>query len=172
MRATHGLYQKRDPRLRYRLFFWGGLFIVLMLTILPLPRGIAWFRPNWTLLFVLYWSLRSPNQLGVGLAWFIGLLKDPLLGFPLGAHAILLATTAYIANKLERRFQMFPAWQQVGVVFLFSFLNELGLSTIQGILGNNTTTPFWYCTSAIVTALLWPWFSTLLHMRIHPVGAD
>ena len=47
------------------------LVVALMLTFLPLPAGVAMFRPDWMALALIYWTMMLPRTWSVGSAWFI-----------------------------------------------------------------------------------------------------
>ncbi|MET0987364.1 MAG: rod shape-determining protein MreD, partial [Steroidobacteraceae bacterium] len=48
----------------------------VVLAVVQLPAPIAPFRPDFLLLFVIYWSLSAPRISGLLFAWFCGLLMD------------------------------------------------------------------------------------------------
>ena len=46
----------------------------MMLIVLPLPRWIIWFRPEWVFMVLIFWMIAVPDRIGIGIAWMIGLL--------------------------------------------------------------------------------------------------
>jgi rod shape-determining protein MreD len=80
----------------------GGWLIVLtvvlalVLTIVPLPGGLAAFRPEWIGLVLIYWSLALPARVGLGVAWLTGIVQDVLQATLLGAHALSLTLAVFI----------------------------------------------------------------------------
>ena len=95
----------------------GGVILItiligLVLSILPLPERLELFRPDWTLLILLYWSLALPQRIGVGIAWITGLLQGVLTATLLGQHAMAYAIVSYLIVKLHQRLRLHPLWQQ------------------------------------------------------------
>ncbi len=148
----------------------GTLIVALILTIIPIPAIAGPFRPPWTLLVLLYWSLALPNRVGVGLAWMTGLLQDVLLGTLLGAHALAFAVAVYLSIQLYQRIRNFPLWQQAIPVLLLLLLVRLILLWVHELTGAGS--PGWqYWLPALTGMLLWPLVFPLLRFmrRYHQV---
>ena len=58
--------------------------VALVLTIVPLPDGLAQVRPDWVGLVLIYWCLALPDRVSVGYGFMLGLLTDVLTGTLLG----------------------------------------------------------------------------------------
>ncbi|MCJ8341047.1 MAG: rod shape-determining protein MreD [Pseudomonadales bacterium] len=139
-----------------------GTFIVaLMLSQIPLPRMLEWWRPEFVALFVIYWIMALPQRFGVGSAWIIGLLLDVLKGSVLGINAIALTLIAYCALLMHKRLRMFPLWQQALVIFLLIVANQLIFYWLQALAGTKAD-DLQFLIPAVVSALLWPWVFVLL----------
>lgn len=75
----------------------GGLVILLsfilafLLTVLPLPDWARFYRPQWSTLVLIYWTLASPYRVGVGIGWATGIVIDVITGTLLGQHALALS---------------------------------------------------------------------------------
>jgi len=145
----------------------GGLIIIasfilaLILTILPLPEWARPFRPAWHSLVLIYWCLATPQRVGVGIGWFLGLTIDVMTNTLLGQHAMELAITAFIAVKLHRRMRLFPLWQQALGIFLLLILEETLSLIVMGAIHRPTPT-LSYWASPLVGMLLWPWIFIIL----------
>jgi len=145
-----------------------GTFIITMtfllafiLTLLPIPLWAGWFRPAWVLLVLIYWNLRFPNQVNIGIAWFVGLLMDVLNGTLLGEHALAMTVASYFVIKMHARIRMFPLVQQGLCVLLLVLLYQFVIYNIQGFV-NEAPQSKWYWISALVSMLLWPWVVSIL----------
>ena len=44
------------------------LLITLIFAIIPLPLAVESYRPDWTLLVLIYWALALPHRVNVGVA--------------------------------------------------------------------------------------------------------
>src|SRR5215467_3534277 len=73
-------------------------------------------------LVLLYWCIREPRMISVGIAWCLGLVMDVADATVFGQHALAYAVLAYGAEYFRRRVLRFPLWQQaaqVAVLLLF-----------------------------------------------------
>lgn len=134
----------------------GLSFLVgFLLTILPLPDWIVWWRPQWTLLILISWCLLLPNNIGIIFTIIVGLIMDLLTGTLLGQHALIYLIAAYFVLKFHLQFRHFPLWQQSLLVALFSLFSVIV-----------TAPDTWKCgLTLLTTPLLWPWVYTFLNFR-------
>ena len=145
----------------------GGLIIItsftlaLVLTTLPLPEWARPFRPPWHSLVLIYWCMATPQRVGVGIGWFLGLLVDVITNTLLGQHAMELAITAFITTKLHRRMRVFPLWQQAIGIFLLLMLEEALSAIVMGAIHRPTPSASYWATP-FVGMLLWPWVFVIL----------
>jgi len=145
----------------------GGLIILasfimaLVLTILPLPEWARPFRPAWHSLVLIYWCIATPQRVGVGIGWFLGLTIDVMTNTLLGQHAMELAITAFIAVKLHRRMRLFPLWQQALGIFLLLMLEETLSLIVMGAI-HRPAPALSYWASPLIGMLLWPWVFIIL----------
>ncbi len=142
-----------------------SLALALMLHMVPLPGWAAAARPEWLLLVVVYWCLALPERVGVGVAWFAGLLLDVVQSSLLGQHALAMALVAYLAIKLHQRIRVFPLPQQAATVLLLAGLYALADLWVRGMTGHAPSV--WRALlPALTTAALWPVaFVTLRFLR-------
>lgn len=101
------------------------LLVTLILSILPLPIIVKAYRPDWTLLVLMYWVLALPHKVNVGVAWLCGFLLDILFGTVLGVHALSCAIVIYIMGSNYQRIRNFSIWQQAIVVGVLLALYHL-----------------------------------------------
>ena len=57
-----------------------SLLVCAWLEVLPLPDDIAFLRPAWLLLAMIYWTIALPHRIGVAWAALVGLFQDVLTG--------------------------------------------------------------------------------------------
>ena len=143
------------------------LFIALLANIVPLAPAAASLRPDLLALVLLYWCIREPRYVGVGTAWFVGLIMDVADATLFGQHALAYAVLAYAADYFRRRVLRFPLWQQgVQVAVLLALCAMIVL--LVRIVGGAPMPRWTYIVPPIVGALLWPPLSVLLQYPQRP----
>lgn len=141
--------------------FLSTFIIALLFTIIPIPVWAAPYRPEWVLLMIIYWSMTTPRFVGVGRAWFIGLLMDVSRGALLGQHALGFALTAYISIRFHHRMRIYSLPQQALFIALI-MLPYLSTSLwVYGALGQDPKS-WTYWAPALSSAILWPWIYMLM----------
>jgi len=138
----------------------GGIILLsfiagLALTIMPLPQMLEIFRPEWMIMILIYWVMALPGRIGVGMAWFAGLLLDVVRDALLGQYALTLALIAFIVMHLHQRLRVFPLWQQAVAIGLLVILQYILVFWIKGLTGE--IPQFWkMLLPAISTLVFWP----------------
>jgi len=56
---------------------------------------------NLQLIIIYFWSLKSPTILGNGHVFFVGLINDVVLGFPLGLSSLTFLTVSLFATYIN-----------------------------------------------------------------------
>ncbi|ADZ91022.1 rod shape-determining protein MreD [Marinomonas mediterranea] len=135
--------------------------VALMLEALPFPDDLVWFRPEWALLVVLYWVIALPYKVGVGVAWFLGLMVDLLQGGIIGQHSLTYVIIAYACALFYQRLRMYMRWQQGVFIFLLVSINQLVNFWLDHYVGNAEPTLMIFM-PAIITGFLWPWSFVVL----------
>lgn len=135
--------------------------VALVLEGLVFPAHLIWFKPEWTLLVILYWVIALPLKVGVAVAWFLGLLVDLLQGGVIGQHSLTYVLVTAACAALYKRFRMYHRWQQSLFVFLLVSINQLVGFWIDHYIGDAEPTLMIFM-PAIISALLWPWCFVLL----------
>jgi rod shape-determining protein MreD len=148
-------------------------FVVLTLgvgflgNLLPLSGIALVVKPDFLALVLLYWCIREPRMISVGIAWCLGLLMDVADGTVLGQHALAYAVLAYAAEYFRRRVLRFPLWQQaaqVAVLLLFC----AGLVLLVRVMGGASLPRWTYAVGPLTGALLWPVATALLQWPQRP----
>ncbi len=92
--------------LTFQLYPWSGQGVIL--------------RPDFLLVVTLYWVIRAPYLVNVGLSWFAGLIVDLSTGSLLGQHALAFGFAAFLALLYQRRLVLFNRWQLT--IYIFALL--------------------------------------------------
>jgi rod shape-determining protein MreD len=116
-----------------------GLLLTVALALVPLPRAISAFRPDWVAVVLLYWSLTAPRRFSLLTAFWMGIVLDTLSGSLLGQHALALLVIVYLAERFHLRIRVFPLSQLGITVLALLGLYEFILFWIDGVAG--TTVP-------------------------------
>jgi rod shape-determining protein MreD len=143
------------------------LVLALFANLLPLSGLALALRPDFLALVLLYWCIQEPRFVGVGVAWFVGLVMDVGDGTVFGQHALAYAFLAYAAEYFRRRVLRFPLWQQAVQVAVLLLLCSALVLLIRVVGGANL--PRWtYAVPPLVGALLWPALSVVLQWPQRP----
>lgn len=138
-----------------------SFFVALALLIVPLPKVLAYFRPHFALLVLIYWVLYVPERVGIATGFIVGLLLDVLYGGLLGQYALGFTLVAYVVYQLQARLRMFPVFQQMLSILIFT-----GLVQIIAIWAHYLTgQPLNYALQwlpVLTTALFWPLVAKVL----------
>ncbi len=149
------------PDNRSRLVIASTFVVALILAILPGPGWAQPFRPDWVTLVLIYWCMATPQRVGVGVGWTVGLILDVLYGSLLGQQALAETLIAFLTLKLHLRMRMFPRWQQAVTVLVLVTINHLVVLLIRDLV-THTPVRWSYWTSSIVSMLIWPWLFVIL----------
>ena len=110
-----------------QLTILGTCLIAMTLSVFRLPDALppelAYLRPEWITLVLIYWVIALPKTVGMKSAWVLGLLTDALLGSLLGQHALVFMLAVYVSSSLYQLCMM-ASWQQGLFVFAIIFLNQ------------------------------------------------
>jgi rod shape-determining protein MreD len=148
-----------------RWFIVLTFIIALLLDVIPLPGGVAWLRPQWTLLILIYWVMAMPYVVGFAWAFVVGLLLDLLNGSLLGEHAFAMLIVSYLIVRLYQLIRVYPVLQQTCIICVLVLLYRVLIFIIQGIIGELPHTMLYWIT-VVVSTILWPWlFIVLRDMR-------
>jgi rod shape-determining protein MreD len=143
------------------------LLLALLANMAPLSGVALALRPDFLAVVLLYWCIQAPRQVGVGRAWFVGLLMDVADATLFGQHALAYAVLAFAADYFRRRVLRFPLWQQaVQVAVLLGVCAALVL--LVRFIGGAPMPRWTYAAPPIVGALLWPLLSVLLQRPQRP----
>jgi rod shape-determining protein MreD len=117
--------------------------------------------PDFVALVLLFWCIRQPRLVGLGVAWTLGLITDAGNGVLLGQHALAYSLLAVLGIWLSRRILWFgPGLQalHVGAILLAAQGVALLIRVAAG-----AEFPGWpMVIGPLAGALLWPLVTWLL----------
>ncbi len=149
---------------------WLSLAAAFLFMVLPFPDWLSALRPFLLALVVAYWVLETPQKMGLGRVFLIGLLLDLASFSMLGEHALRLLLIAGILHLVRSQFRFYPVWQQSGflMLMLYADLAVLWLMRLsQGV--PMVQAEIWG--SPILAFLIWPWLYMLLdNLRLQNRG--
>lgn len=143
-----------------RLFIAASLFVALLLDWLPWQGVWLEFRPDFLALVLLYWCMHKPSQVGIGIAWMLGILADVADASLFGQHALAYSVLAFSGIVLHRRLLMFNLIQQTLQIFPLLLLAYTVYAGAHWQLRGNIS--WGYYIGCVVTALLWAPISMLI----------
>ena len=90
------------------------IFVSFALALLAnfLPWKSVALAPDFVALVLVFWCVRQPRLVGLGVAWTLGLLTDAGNGVLLGQHALAYSVLAFLSIWLSRRILWFGSAQQ------------------------------------------------------------
>ena len=140
---------------------WLSLLVGSVLAILPLPDGLALFRPAWLPLIFLFWQMTYPDRFGLLFAWILGIYMDVLVGVIFGQNAMAMLVMAMTGFQVHRRFRMYPVLQQSFMTMVIVGLYQLvalWINSATGYIKPNLS----YVFPVITSAFIWPWLVAFL----------
>lgn len=143
------------------------LLIGLLANALPISGLALVLRPDFLALVILYWCIQEPRLIGVGVAWWLGLMMDVVDATVFGQHALAYAVLAYGAGYFRRRVLRFPLWQQAAQVAVLLLLCA-GLVLLVRVVGGAPVPRWTYIVGSLTGALLWPLVTALLQWPQRP----
>lgn len=144
-------------------FIWASLIAALSLAMVQ--NMVLWGRAAWlpdlVAVVLVFWAVHQPLRVGVGSAFFLGLVVDVHQGGLLGQHALTYTALGFLAIGIHRRLLWFKLTSQMAQVLpLFVAAHVLGL-VLRLIAGD--AWPGWPMVLApVLETLLWPVVSVLL----------
>ena len=133
-----------------------SLLLSVMLGLLPLPDALVPLRPYFLGLVLVYWLLETPDRIGMGVAFAIGLIGDLAFGTLIGEQALRLTVLAFIVQRFRARLRFFPLWQQSLAVFALLANDRVIAAAVRLTVGEGM--PRWtFWLSPLLALPLWPW---------------
>lgn len=140
-------------------------FIALSLALAFAFNLVAWPRtwpmPDLLALVLVFWNVRQPRRVGIGLAWLLGLLMDVHRAGVLGEMALAYTLMSYSAISMHRRLLWFSVWGQAAHVLVLFLVAQVVGAGLRGLMGGAQPHPS-FLLAPVFTALLWPIASAVL----------
>jgi rod shape-determining protein MreD len=117
--------------------------------------------PDFVALVVVFWCIRQPRLVGLGVAWSLGLITDAGNGVLLGQHALVYSLLAFLSIWLSRRILWFGVGLQalhVGAMLLVA----QGVALLVRVSAGDSFPGWPMFVGPIAGALLWPVVTWLL----------
>lgn len=165
MNRPHYILRPVNP-----LFIAFSLFCAFMMNLLPWAHSI--FVPDFVALVLVFWAIHQPRKVGIGTAFFLGLLMDVHDSTLLGENALAYTLLSYFAIMVHRRVLWFPQWTQAMHVFPLLVMAQAAQLAVR-FLATGRFPGWWFFLESAVAALLWPltvWL--LLAPQRRPVDRD
>jgi rod shape-determining protein MreD len=139
-----------------------SFIVALLLNFLPW-RDLR-LAPDFVALVLVFWCVRQPRLVGLGVGWSLGLLTDAGNGVLLGQHALAYSLLAFLAVWLSRRILWFGVGlQALHVAVMLLVAQAVGL-LVRVAAGN--AFPGWpIIVGPLLGAALWPVITWLLLYR-------
>src|SRR3989442_4593218 len=109
------------------------LVLALLFNLLPW-RDVAGL-PDMVALVLTFWCVHQPRRMGIGIAWFAGLVMDAGDSALLGQHAFAYAFLAFAAVSLHRRILWFSPWRQAAHVLVLLLLSQALMLAVRLVAG-------------------------------------
>ncbi len=147
-----------------------SVFVALLLNFLPTS---AWpWMPDWVALVLIFWSIREPRRVGMGVAFLLGLIMDVADASLLGQHALAYVAVSYTAAAISRRLLWFPLAQQALHVLPLLLIVQ-GIQFVVRAMPGIVLPGLSYFVGPFVGAALWvPLTFALLLPQYRPVDHD
>jgi rod shape-determining protein MreD len=141
-------------------FFIGfTLLVAFAFNLLPLGRLPA--APDPLAVALVFWGVHQPRRVGVGLAFFFGLMMDVHQGALLGQHALAYTLLSFIAITVHRRLLWFGVIEQtLQIAPIFFAAHAVALAV--RLLAGDMFPGWWLLLAPVFEALLWPLATLLL----------
>jgi rod shape-determining protein MreD len=144
------------------------LVLALLFNLLPWRDVIG--LPDMVALVLTFWCVHQPRKVGIGIAWFLGLLMDASNGALLGQHAFAYAFLAFAAVSLHRRILWFSPWRQAAHVLVLLLASQMLMLAVR-LLAGGVFPGLTYFAGTFVAAALWPTASFLLLLPQRRAGS-
>ncbi|WP_286758384.1 rod shape-determining protein MreD [Ralstonia sp. RL] len=141
------------------VFIAATLMAAFLLNLLPWGQ---WYGvPDFAALVLAFWSIHQPRKVGIGVAFFIGLLMDVHDATLLGQHALAYTLLSYFAIMIHRRVLWFPLATQALHILPLLMLAQLVQLAVRLLISGRF--PGWvYFLESVTSAALWPLVTSML----------
>lgn len=129
--------------------------IALMLTVFPLFGRLAWLRPDFILLVLIFWLFYLPHRINVGTAFIVGLLAGLINGNLLGENALAYVIISYVISRYGRWMAMTNLISHGLMMVVILLTYKIIIFIIEAIL-NYPLNSSLYWLSLLSNLIVWP----------------
>ncbi|MDF3036297.1 MAG: mreD [Paucimonas sp.] len=141
------------------LFIVSSLVLAFVLNLLPWGQWVG--VPDFLAIALVFWNIHQPRKVGIGTAFFMGLMMDVHDASLLGQNALAYTLLSYFAIMIHRRVLWFPLGTQALHILPLLLMAQVVQLVVQLTVSGKH--PGWlYFTESIVAAVLWPMVSMML----------
>jgi rod shape-determining protein MreD len=154
MNRPHYILQPVSP-----LFIAVSLMGAFMLNLMPWGHWVG--VPDFVALVLVFWGIHQPRKVGIGIAFFMGLMMDVHDSTLLGENALAYTLLSYLAIMIHRRVLWFPVLTQALHVFPLLLFTQFVQVMVRLIVSGKF--PGWtQFVESVVSVALWPIITWLL----------
>jgi rod shape-determining protein MreD len=141
------------------LFIGFSLLCAFLLNLLPWGRMAG--VPDFVALALVFWGVNQPRKVGIGMAFFMGLLMDVHDATLLGENALAYTLLSYLAIMMHRRVLWFPVMIQALQVLPLLLLAQ-AIQLLVRFMVSGGFAGWSYFIESAVSAALWPLVTWML----------
>lgn len=149
-----------------RFVIFSTIVLSMCLSVAPFDNALSLAAPQWVLLTLLYWSINTPNKIGIGTSWVTGIAFDVLTNAAIGHNALIFSLATYFGVIVYYRIKHYPIWLQTSFIFLFLFIIQL-LNIFLINITTGLTHSYLYWLPTLTSALCWPLLYSALKNTQH-----
>lgn len=154
MNRPHYILQPVSP-----LFIGVSLLAAFMLNLLPWGHWVG--VPDFVALVLVFWGIHQPRKVGIGIAFFMGLMMDVHDSTLLGENALAYTLLSYLAIMIHRRVLWFPVLTQALHVFPLLLVTQFVQLVVRFIVSHKF--PGWeQLVESVIAVALWPIITWML----------
>lgn len=141
------------------VFIAFSLGVAFLLNLQPWGRLVG--MPDFVALALVFWGIHQPRRVGIGIAFFMGLMMDVNDATFLGENAVAYTLLSYFAITVHRRVLWFPIRKQALQVLILLLAAQVVQMIVQMIV-NDKSFSWLFFVESFVAAALWPVVTVLL----------
>jgi rod shape-determining protein MreD len=126
-----------------------------------LPWGGLVGVPDFVALVLIFWSIHQPRKVGIGVAFFMGLLMDVHDASLLGENALVYTLLSYLAIMIHRRVLWFPVRTQALHILPILLITQ-GVQLLVRLWVTGKSPGLLFFVESLVSVALWPVVTWLL----------
>ena len=141
------------------LFIAFSLGAAFLLNLLPWGQFMG--APDFVALVLVFWGIHQPRKVGIGMAFFMGLLMDVHEATLLGENALAYTLLSYFAIMIHRRVLWFPIVTQAAHVFPLLLMTQ-AIQVLVRYVATRQFAGWMHFVESVVAIVLWPVITWML----------